>query len=199
LIKQLSRINHACLPNAQATWNTTLKEETLHALQDIAEGEEITISYCLNGSLGSDWLLENYGFECTCAFCLYPDTEAKAQRESRHNEISQLADQIPNMNDPYAALKLGYHLFVLIHNEHITDWRKGLLLMDLFEIMANLDDTGDDADEEKMKRAKVFASLAYMAFELCEGSDVSLILISCPFGPDVTYDTDLNSLEESTN
>jgi hypothetical protein len=60
-------------------------------------------------------------------------------------------------------LKLGYHLFVLIHNEHITDWRKGLLLMDLFKIMAGMED---------LKRAKVFASMAYAGFELCEGADV---------------------------
>jgi hypothetical protein len=54
-------------------------------------------------------------------------------------------------------------MFVLVHNEHITDWRKGLLLMDLFEVMAGMED---------MERAKVFASLAYAAFELCEGADV---------------------------
>jgi hypothetical protein len=60
-------------------------------------------------------------------------------------------------------LKLGYHIYVLVQNEHITDWRNGLLLMDLFEIMAGMED---------LKRAKVFASMAYVAFELCEGADV---------------------------
>ena len=54
-------------------------------------------------------------------------------------------------------------MLVLVHNEHITDWRKGLLLMDLFEIMAAMED---------LKRAKVFAIMAYVAFELCEGADV---------------------------
>jgi hypothetical protein len=35
--------------------------------------------------------------------------------------------------------------------------------MDLFEIMAGMED---------LKRAKVLASMAYAAFEICEGEDV---------------------------
>jgi hypothetical protein len=65
-------------------------------------------------------------------------------------------------------------MFVLVHNEHITDWRKGLLLMYLFEMMAGMKD---------LKRAKVFASMAYVAFAICEGADVSFMSTS-------TYDTD---------
>jgi hypothetical protein len=64
-------------------------------------------------------------------------------------------------------------MFLLIHNEHITDWRKGLLLMHFFEIMAGMAD---------LKRAKVFASMAYVAFAVCEGADVSFMSTS-------TYDT----------
>jgi hypothetical protein len=70
-------------------------------------------------------------------------------------------------------------MFVLVYNEHITDWRKGLLLMNLFEIMAAMED---------LKRAKVFASMAYVAFEICEGVDVSLSIL-CPICSDVTYDS----------
>jgi hypothetical protein len=64
-------------------------------------------------------------------------------------------------------------MFVLVQNENITDWRKGMLLLDLFEIMAGMED---------LKRAKVFASMAFAAFEICEGADVSFMSTS-------TYDS----------
>ncbi|KAL9075651.1 MAG: hypothetical protein Q9161_001403 [Pseudevernia consocians] len=41
-----SRINHSCMPNAYYSWNSSIERVTLHAVKDIAEGEEITISYC---------------------------------------------------------------------------------------------------------------------------------------------------------
>jgi hypothetical protein len=41
----ISRINHACRSNTQHTWNEHLRCETIHAVRDIAEGEEITIMY----------------------------------------------------------------------------------------------------------------------------------------------------------
>ena len=37
------RINHSCQPNAHEEWNAELGKETVHALQTIASGEEITI------------------------------------------------------------------------------------------------------------------------------------------------------------
>lgn len=45
LFLEMSQFNHACNPNAQATWNGSIGQETLHALRDIEDGEEITISY----------------------------------------------------------------------------------------------------------------------------------------------------------
>ncbi|KAL4901263.1 hypothetical protein BDW74DRAFT_181841 [Aspergillus multicolor] len=40
-----SRLNHACDNNAQKARNPNIKQQTVHALRDIAQGEEITIYY----------------------------------------------------------------------------------------------------------------------------------------------------------
>jgi hypothetical protein len=40
-----SRINHSCNHNAQNTWNENLQKLTIHAIRDIAKGNEITIFY----------------------------------------------------------------------------------------------------------------------------------------------------------
>jgi len=49
LFLQASRINHACLPDYQYTWNASISEETIYTVREIAQGEEITISYSHTG------------------------------------------------------------------------------------------------------------------------------------------------------
>ncbi|KGQ02859.1 SET domain-containing protein 5 [Beauveria bassiana D1-5] len=45
LFLEASRINHSCRHNVQNTWNENIRRLTIHALCDIEEGQEITISY----------------------------------------------------------------------------------------------------------------------------------------------------------
>ena len=40
-----SRVNHSCNQNAYHAWNEPLQQLTVHAIKDIAKGEEITICY----------------------------------------------------------------------------------------------------------------------------------------------------------
>ncbi|KAF4626593.1 hypothetical protein G7Y89_g11560 [Cudoniella acicularis] len=40
-----NRINHACIPDIHHCWNSLTEKLTVHAIRDIEEGEEITISY----------------------------------------------------------------------------------------------------------------------------------------------------------
>ncbi len=42
---EASRINHSCLPNVNHYWNDTTGRETVHAVKDIAAGEEILTTY----------------------------------------------------------------------------------------------------------------------------------------------------------
>ncbi|KAL8730712.1 MAG: hypothetical protein Q9166_003904 [cf. Caloplaca sp. 2 TL-2023] len=45
LCHHASRINHSCLPNVHHSWNELLGRETVHAVQDIAAGQEILTTY----------------------------------------------------------------------------------------------------------------------------------------------------------
>lgn len=77
LFLEASRINHACLPNCQHTWNASIGEETIHAVREIAQDEEITISYSLTGpsNFRRRHLQKNFGFDCTCSLCSLPAIE----------------------------------------------------------------------------------------------------------------------------
>lgn len=66
-----ARFNHACNPNACFSWNAKIGKETIHAMRDIEEGEEITLSYCGvdQGKRLRAWELKHYGFVCDCEAC----------------------------------------------------------------------------------------------------------------------------------
>lgn len=71
VFQSASRFNHSCNPNACFTWNSALQKETIHAMRDIAAGEEITLSYCdmTHDKQLRAWELKHYGFVCDCRAC----------------------------------------------------------------------------------------------------------------------------------
>ncbi|KAK2598837.1 hypothetical protein N8I77_012222 [Diaporthe amygdali] len=88
----VARLNHSCVPNAQGNVNTALpgSQFTIHALRDIADGEEITISY-LHDELAmrterQKRLNEDYGFECACDICS-TDASGVKTRESDQRRL----------------------------------------------------------------------------------------------------------------
>ena len=92
---QASRINHACLPNCEHTWNGSIGEETIHAVREISQGEEITISYSYTGPSKSRrrHLQNKFGFDCTCSLCSLPATE-RLLSDNRLEEVQHLDDAI---------------------------------------------------------------------------------------------------------
>ncbi|CAJ2502519.1 Uu.00g099130.m01.CDS01 [Anthostomella pinea] len=46
------RMKHACDNNAQKSWNKNIERHTVHALRDIAKGEEITVFTCASSGAG---------------------------------------------------------------------------------------------------------------------------------------------------
>ncbi|KAH9866126.1 hypothetical protein J1614_008690 [Plenodomus biglobosus] len=66
-----ARFNHACNPNACFTWNAGIGKETIHIMNDVKAGEEITLSYCdmLHDKKLRSWELKHYGFVCQCPAC----------------------------------------------------------------------------------------------------------------------------------
>ncbi len=91
-------INHDCIPNAQHSWNSNLKCETIHAVRHINVGEEITITYddgkpCEPRHV---FLKEEFGFDCTCRLCSGSDAELQMSDIRRH-QIQQLDDGFDNI------------------------------------------------------------------------------------------------------
>ncbi|PVI00906.1 TPR domain protein [Periconia macrospinosa] len=90
-----SRINHSCLPNVHYEYNPAIEEGTFHALRDIAEGEELFISYINGGSRLRKWRqpkLDMWGFVCKCAAC-GNDAEGK-KREERRKEMFDIDQKL---------------------------------------------------------------------------------------------------------
>jgi hypothetical protein len=66
-----ARFNHSCNPNACFTWNAAIGKETIHVMNSIAAGEEITLSYCdmIHDKSLRSYELKHYGFVCDCPAC----------------------------------------------------------------------------------------------------------------------------------
>ncbi|KAF1954354.1 SET domain-containing protein [Byssothecium circinans] len=106
------RINHACDNNAQKHWNQSIKRHTVHALRDIAKGEEITIYYLGHDSIRTvrqEKLRNKFGFLCSCRLCSLP-TEQSEESDKRLERIDQLDDLIGSdgMRLSFSLRTLGY-------------------------------------------------------------------------------------------
>jgi len=170
LFPEASRINHACLPNCQHTWNDNIGEETIHAVRRISKGEEITISY--EGTKPFETrrrsLKKSFGFDCTCELCSLPET-ARAVSDDRLREIERLDELLGDgsrlLFNPDRCLEDVHTLLILLEAENITDARLPRAYYDAFQIAIA---HGDQA------RAKVFAQRAYEGRLCCEGDDSPL-------------------------
>ena len=71
IFETISRINHSCLPNCFFAWNSNLQKETVYAIRDIVEGEELFVAYCdlVQGKAERKADLIGYGFTCDCMAC----------------------------------------------------------------------------------------------------------------------------------
>ncbi|KAE9405406.1 SET domain-containing protein [Gymnopus androsaceus JB14] len=103
-----SRFNHSCSPNARYTYHEPLKQERISALTDIAEGEEIFVSYLQSRNVyGSphairrQTLLSKYRFCCECVAC---DDLNYQQSDQRRQEIGKIWDTLPRLTDGRTAL-----------------------------------------------------------------------------------------------
>jgi hypothetical protein len=170
LFPEASRINHACIPNCQHTWNDNIGEETIHAVRHISKGEEITISYADTGTFESRrrHLKKLFAFDCTCELCSLPEA-AREVSDNRQSEIKRLDELIGDgsrlFSNPDRCLEDVHTLLALLEAENISDARVPRAYYDALQIAIA---HGDQA------RAKVFAQRAYEARLCCEGDDSPL-------------------------
>lgn len=91
-----TRINHSCVPNCHFSWNTNLNRLTVHAVKDIATGQEMTVSYgevLRTREQRKELLTPSYDFECNCPAC-QPHTEFGRANDIRRHRMFDLDQQI---------------------------------------------------------------------------------------------------------
>ncbi|KAL7467388.1 hypothetical protein ACHAXS_007625 [Conticribra weissflogii] len=163
-----SRINHSCRENAQNIWNAGIGQLTIHALRDIDEGEEITISYLADRAGYEDRqksLKEKFKFDCKCHLCMMPPDRRK-ESDDRLSKIRALDKMIfvsancaPNLNQ---QLYLVRCLLQVIEEEGIWDNSIQRAYYDAYQIAIS---HGDIA------RAKIFVKRSYEAAVVIQGED----------------------------
>jgi hypothetical protein len=84
-----ARFNHCCNPNACFTWNSAIGKETIHIMNDVKAGDEITLSYCdmIHDKKLRSWELKHYGFVCDCRACADEDDEKTYAYQSASRRI----------------------------------------------------------------------------------------------------------------
>ncbi|KAF7546917.1 hypothetical protein G7Z17_g8094 [Cylindrodendrum hubeiense] len=171
LFIKASRINHSCQPNAQQMWNSSLSSLTVHALDDIQTGDEITISYISGVSMGyierQRYLMDGFSFFCACGLCSLP-LSARLRNDERLAQIQSIEDNGDLVNPDEVSRRSTEvyrqvrQLFELLEEEGIRDMRLSNACFMAFQIAAIIGDKS---------RAKVFAEKAYSARKLLSGDD----------------------------
>ncbi|KAK7061311.1 ER lumen protein-retaining receptor [Favolaschia claudopus] len=104
ICRDISRLNHSCSPNTYQLWDLQSFSFRLHAVRDIAEGEELTFGYMdvLSNAAKRQTGLKPYGFVCTCASCNDPaasDPRRAAIKAYSPNVMVWVVD--PNLPDDW--------------------------------------------------------------------------------------------------
>jgi hypothetical protein len=163
----VARLNHACRPNAQHAWNAARGLEVVHAVRDIKQGEELTLSYSEGGPSEQrrSSLKEYFGFDCACEACSLGPAELQAS-DARLKRAQKLDEAIGDPRRvrhlPERALADCKALMEIYQQEQIFDLRLPRLYYDAFQIAAMHSDAA---------RASVFARLCADARTVCEGEE----------------------------
>ncbi|CAG8961217.1 hypothetical protein HYFRA_00013273 [Hymenoscyphus fraxineus] len=180
----LCKVNHSCRPNSMQSFNSKMNVATLHAIEDINAGDQITISYVPECKYDRKYLWKYYRINCYCSWCRILDREDEQQLELFHesnenHEIIQrklrihtkLASKAHELDKETlgAAFKIGRGLLIMITRiEDVSDYRLGQFYYNMFLLAI--------ADKDSSKGAiEFFAALAWDAYRTCEGTDASKI------------------------
>ncbi|KAJ5757741.1 uncharacterized protein N7511_006435 [Penicillium nucicola] len=154
-----SRFNHSCSTNAVYYWNANMSRETIHAVKEIQEGEEITVSYLST----EDWIMSReerrrmismqHRFSCYCVACI-ASPEAVAASDRRRRRIMEMQESISEGNllvhNPRRGLKFCRDVLMLLQLEGEFGAMACVVYFDAFQFcVANCD----------FARASCFAAL----------------------------------------
>lgn len=147
LFPEVSRINHACRPNANAKFSSRMLSMEIRALQDIAPGEEISISYGkveLKHSERQSLYSANWGFACSCDLCT-ASKSAIAESDWRRERFGQLHEMLVSLTAE------SYNV------ERVLGWEKEILAISEVEGFESL------IMEDMERMAYVYAGLGHIA------------------------------------
>ncbi|KXX78175.1 SET domain-containing protein 5 [Madurella mycetomatis] len=173
LFLEASRINHACRPNAQQSWNDDSGFLTVHVLRDICVGSEITISYTSGVAMAyierQRHLREGFYFVCACELCSLPK-EAHIRGDDQLRRIITFDKNLHGDNldaqqvgdCAVEMLRQARQLIGLLADEGIYDISFSRAYFTSFQIFAIVGDK---------TRAKVSAERAYAARKMLSGED----------------------------
>ena len=146
LCPEASRINHSCVPNVHHSWNKSLGRLTVHAIKDIAAGEEIQTTYvdvCL-GRSQREKLLDEYAFKCDCAACDVSTTFGRAsdQRRERLHQIDKELTLLSRATSPLQGVQQLFNMLVdetgLLSEEGLENVRLTQTYVSFFQMGAFL-------------------------------------------------------------
>lgn len=115
---QACRLNHDCRPNAHIIWNERIGMQTVHALCEISQGEEVLVAYIGGDADGTRAarqlaLQTKFSFACTCPQCELTGAslERSETRQRRINEIvkrlaTRPADTLALINERCGLMEL---------------------------------------------------------------------------------------------
>ncbi|KAM0273575.1 hypothetical protein ACHAQH_008238 [Verticillium albo-atrum] len=138
LFPEVSRLNHACRPNAFFRFSQRTLTMQVVAYRDIRPGEEITINYAPLGmphNIRKKYLFDNYGFHCRCSLCQAPP-EVRSAADARRMRIVEVRADMRKAHDKGKladAIKYAEELLGLSEAEGLTP-----LLHEYHEILASI-------------------------------------------------------------
>ncbi|OTB00691.1 hypothetical protein M426DRAFT_267234 [Hypoxylon sp. CI-4A] len=137
LYPDVSRINHACRPNAFIRFTPTSYAVSVIALRDIEPGEEISITYVPLGKTREERqeALKKWGFTCTCSLCTASKAEVAASDYLR-TKIKAMREEVMKAverKDGGKAVKLTREVLELMRAEELAP-----LYASQYEIIARL-------------------------------------------------------------
>lgn len=166
-----SRFNHSCIPNANYCWNAKTRQEMIHAVKDIAVGEQICVSYIDEESTNSsraqrqERLQRDFCFECKCGVCS-GGAAAVAASDARRREAARLDALVGAgaliMRYPDRALGYCKRILGLLAEEGLQDVNHYRTYYDALQICVTHGD---------MARASALASLGVKVKADCHGKD----------------------------
>lgn len=167
-----SRINHSCVPNAHYSWNSRIEQETVHAVKEIVEGEEITITYCSAYHTLKERKCEimPYLFNCSCPAC---DIHTNFGRRSqiRRQQMTELDQEIADYQNEPPAARAEYG-----HYDEMSAILRLVNLLDEEGLVQEKSLAFHDAAECALKRGLKEEAVKYACQELdvdicCNGKD----------------------------